>query len=380
MRGATSLLAPEFADWMLGSMSSGVIAIDTDERVVRVNDGARRVLRLTGSVSEISGRPCAEVLSEQPAAARVLVAALSGQRPLSRAELVLDAPMGQPAQTIGITLTTVRDDRGGMRGVAMIFRDLTPFERSDEQARLQDRLAALGQMAAGLAHEIRNPLAGMEVVAGLLKRRLADLPDECALVDQITAELRSVADTVSDALGYVRPVVSARAPVDLSALVAEAIEVARTRVEFAGKVVREERGRVDPISADPEQLRAVVTNLVVNAFEAMATHASTSPSRRANRHARTSTASRPHFATSCSPWATTARASPTTSARRSSTRSSRRSRPVRAWGSRARRKSSRVTAERSSSTAGLERARYFEFDCRPKIRTPSRVSKRDRVG
>lgn len=269
MRGATSLLAPEFADWMLGSMSSGVIAIDTDERVVRVNDGARRVLRLTGSVSEISGRPCAEVLSEQPAAARVLVAALSGQRPLSRAELVLDAPMGQPAQTIGFTLTTVRDDRGGMRGVAMIFRDLTPFERSDEQARLQDRLAALGQMAAGLAHEIRNPLAGMEVVAGLLKRRLADLPDECALVDQITAELRSVADTVSDALGYVRPVVSARAPVDLSALVAEAIEVARTRVEFAGKVVREERGRVDPISADPEQLRAVVTNLVVNAFEAM---------------------------------------------------------------------------------------------------------------
>ena len=375
MRGATSLLAPEFADWMLGSMSSGVIAIDTDERVVRVNDGARRVLRLTGSVSEISGRPCAEVLSEQPAAARVLVAALSGQRPLSRAELVLDAPMGQPAQTIAFTLTTVRDDRGGMRGVAMIFRDLTPFERSDEQARLQDRLAALGQMAAGLAHEIRNPLAGMEVVAGLLKRRLADLPDECALVDQITAELRSVADTVSDALGYVRPVVSARAPVDLSALVAEAIEVARTRVEFAGKVVREERGRVDPISADPEQLRAVVTNLVVNAFEAMEGDANACLDVTVEESESTR-----HFAPSCSPWATTARASPTTSARRSSTRSSRRSRPVRAWGSRARRKSSRVTAERSSSTAGLERARYFEFDCRPKIRTPSRVSKRDRVG
>jgi signal transduction histidine kinase len=140
----------------------------------------------------------------------------------------------------------------------------------DEQDRLRERLTALGEMAAELAHEIRNPLAGMQLIAGLLKRRLADRPDEVALVEQIMGELGSVADTVTASLEFVRPVSPERRPVDAVVLVEEAISLAQSRVSFSGTIVREFEDDVPALPADPGQLRSVLTNLVLNAFEAMA--------------------------------------------------------------------------------------------------------------
>jgi nitrogen-specific signal transduction histidine kinase len=124
-------------------------------------------------------------------------------------------------------------------------------------------------MAADLAHEIRNPLAGMQVVAGLLKRRLSDRPEELGLVAEIVGELRSVADTVTASLEFVRPIALQRDLLDPVALVEAAIATARSRVRFEGVVERAYDSDLPEITADPEQLRSVVTNLIVNAFEAM---------------------------------------------------------------------------------------------------------------
>jgi nitrogen-specific signal transduction histidine kinase len=152
----------------------------------------------------------------------------------------------------------------------MIFRDLTAFERADEQDRLRERLAALGQMAAGLAHEIRNPLAGIEVLAGLLKRRLGDRPEEQALVAELLGELRDVADTVTASLDFVRPLELARAPAEAVEIVEAALRLARSRVAFAGSVERDYDPDLPRIRCDADRLRALVTDLIVNAFEAMA--------------------------------------------------------------------------------------------------------------
>ncbi|MCH7892875.1 MAG: hypothetical protein IH921_15390, partial [Gemmatimonadetes bacterium] len=85
------------------------------------------------------------------------------------------------------------------------------------------------QMAAGLAHEIRNPLAGMEIVTGLLKRRLADREEECSLVTQLQSEVRSLARTVEDCLEFVRPISPERGPVDPEDLVNESLDTALKR-------------------------------------------------------------------------------------------------------------------------------------------------------
>jgi signal transduction histidine kinase len=151
----------------------------------------------------------------------------------------------------------------------MIFRDLTPFERKDEQVRLRDRLAALGQMAAGLAHEIRNPLAGMEVLAGLLKRRLAGDSKERELVTELIGELRAVAATVTQSLDFVRPVPPARAPIDLVNLLETSLGQALSRHPFNGVIERSFAADSAPLVGDAEQIQVVVTNLILNALEAM---------------------------------------------------------------------------------------------------------------
>jgi len=261
-------------------MSSGVIAIDTGHTVVMMNEGAQRILGCPrGDVSIAVGCDCKKLLGSQPAVAQLLIDALDAQSPLSRAELVLEAVGDRSESTIGFTLSPVRDEKRRVCGAAMIFRDLTPFERMNEQDRLRERLAALGQMAADLAHEIRNPLAGMQVVAGLLKRRLAGRPEDQELVDQIVGELDSVAETVTASLDFVRPVTLERALLDPGALVEEALATALSRVPFDGSIARQFKSDVPEIDADAEQIRSVVTNLLINALESMQDHPAVPESR-----------------------------------------------------------------------------------------------------
>jgi signal transduction histidine kinase len=262
--------AHRFEEWILGSLTSGIVAIDQAGRLVTLNAGAQRILGCPrGSSDAAIGRDCREVLGGQPAVARLLLDALDGRASLSRAELVLDGNDGRLPTTIGFTLAPVRDGSGGVRGAAILFRDLTPFERGDEQERLRERLAALGQMAAGMAHEIRNPLASMEVLAGLLKRRLEDRPEELALLTQLRNELRAVAESISASLEFVRPVSLTRRPIDVRELVEESLRIATKRVPFEGEIERRYAPGLPELHADPDLLRGVVTNLILNALESM---------------------------------------------------------------------------------------------------------------
>ena len=260
---------PRFAEWFVDSLRSGLVGIDARGALVALTREAARILGDPVPVpAELLGRPCREVLAGQPELVALLLGALDGRDRPSRAELRL-APVGprEPC-TIGYTLLPIRDPEGSVAGVALLFRDLTPFERMDEQDRLRERLQALGQMAAGLAHEIRNPLASMEVLAGLLKRLLSGRDDELELLEELIGELRTVAATVSASLDFVRPVALAREDVHVAGLVDDALVRARARVPFAGRVQREVPDAAR-IWADPERLRGALTHVIVNALQAM---------------------------------------------------------------------------------------------------------------
>jgi PAS domain S-box-containing protein len=257
---------PRFLGWLVDSMRSGLVAIDREGRLATLNPGAQQLLGLSEACV---GAPARDALRERPELLRLLESALDGRERPSRSELVLEAVGARPALTIGFTLDAIRDAAGEIRGVVFVFRDLSPIERRDEQERLRDRLAALGQMAAGLAHELRNPLAGMEVLAGLLKRRLASQPEELVLVGELVRELRTLARTVTESLEFVRPVPLERKPVDPVELLEESLALARSRVPFSGEIEREYDEELPQLEADAEQLRTVYTNLIVNALEAM---------------------------------------------------------------------------------------------------------------
>jgi signal transduction histidine kinase len=264
----------EFASWLVGSLRTGLLAVDAGGRVVLVSPEAARVIDL-GEPGRALGRELDDVLAAQPALRAVLAEGLRGRDLPSRAELELTLREGG-TRPIGFTLVPVRDADGAPRGAAVLFRDLTPFERADEQERLRDRLAALGQMAAGLAHEIRNPLASIQLLVDLLKRELGDRPAALELVEDVLGELESLTRIVNGSLAFVRPHAATRAPAPLAALVGQALLCARARVPFDGALEVDVPAELRP-SIDALQLESTLVNLIVNAFEAMRDHPRPTP-------------------------------------------------------------------------------------------------------
>jgi signal transduction histidine kinase len=258
-----------FAASLLGSLNAGIAAIDAAGRLRVLNEPARRIFGLAQGAAgdEVIGRPCQEVFRLQPQVAELLYAALEGREAPSRAELAL---AGTPQRSIGFTLSSIRGETGTPRGAALLFRDLEPLERVDERERLRERLAALGEMAAGLAHEIRNPLASLGVLAGLLRRRLpAEASEERGLVDELLAEVRALEATVTAALDFVKPAPVSPAAVDLVDALEAALAQARARIPFSGELERSYEEPRPVVQGDAEQLRGAFANLVANALEAM---------------------------------------------------------------------------------------------------------------
>jgi signal transduction histidine kinase len=251
-----------FAHALLLSLRSGLMAVDGGGRVAAISAEGAKLL----GVAPRLGEPVEVVLAEQPEVLAQLTAARAG-RAAPRAELTLRGASGA-LQTIGFTTLPVV---GG--GAAILFRDLTPLERQSEQERLHGRLAALGQMAAGLAHELRNPLAAIELLAGLLARAGIGEAEQKELAEEISNEVRGLAATVDACLAWVRPEPAQRsAALDVAALLADALRRARAQTPFAGDVALD----VEPglrVDGDGAQLRAALENLIVNAIQAMASAA-----------------------------------------------------------------------------------------------------------
>ena len=205
---------------LVGNMRNGVLAIDRQGGLVLLNDEARRLFHLPAG--PVAGEPYADVLHQHPDIVRVLGGAFELQSLPNRAELRLKST----DTVIGYTLSLVRDDQGEAVGAALFFKDLTHVEQMEERERLRDRLAAVGEMAAVMAHEIKNPLAGIEVLAGLLRRKVPDNADAQALVKDIISEAKMANAIVQEVLAFVRPV---RLQVDrtsLSESIASALSLA----------------------------------------------------------------------------------------------------------------------------------------------------------
>jgi len=250
---------------IVSGMRNGVLALTRDCRIALINDEAYRIFELS-SVSDAVGQPVATLLKEHPDVVRVLVSAFDLHHLPNRVEMRL-----KPSnRVIGYTLAFVRDDSGQVIGVTMFFKDLTRVEQLEERERLRDRLAAVGEMAAVIAHEVKNPLAGIEVMAGLLRRKMPDAPDAQVVLSDIINEAKMANAIVQEVLDFVRPI---RLQVERTA-VADAVQGA---IQLADTKARRGQVAVDvaladglpQIRADQHQLTQVFTNLLMNAYEAM---------------------------------------------------------------------------------------------------------------
>jgi nitrogen-specific signal transduction histidine kinase len=250
---------------IVGSLRNGVIAFHRDGTLALMNDEAYRIFALTRRAGDI-GRPFTDVLQPRPAVIRVLSGAFEMSHLPNRAELRLK----DLNRVIGYTLSQVKDSSGAALGAVMFFKDLTQVEQLEERERLRDRLASLGEMAAGIAHELKNPLAGIEVMAGLLRRQVPESVDAQSLLADIISEAKLANAIVVQMLEFVRPVRLQVEQTDLAQVLQQSVTLAESKAPRGGVVVSVTMARELPmIAGDQYQLTQVFTNLVANAFEAL---------------------------------------------------------------------------------------------------------------
>jgi signal transduction histidine kinase len=250
---------------MVASMRNGVMAVTRDGAVAVMNDEAYRIFGIAPDEADI-GRPYAEVLRVHPDLIRVISSAFELSHLPNRVELRLKST----GRVIGYTLAHIRGEDDEVAGAALFFKDLTRVEQLEERERLRDRLAALGEMAAAMAHELKNPLAGIEVMAGLLRRKVTEVPDAQSIINDIINEAKMANATVVEMLDYVRPVRLERGRTAIGPVLQTSVSMAESKALRGGIAIDLAiPDDLPPIQGDEHQLCQVFTNLVINAFEAL---------------------------------------------------------------------------------------------------------------
>ena len=267
--GISTLDAPvateSFYRDLVWNLRNGIVAVTRDGRVAVMNEVAYRVFGLEPNPADI-GQSYTEVLRDLPDVVRIIAGAFELSHLPNRAELRLK----RTGKVIGYTLSQVRDTEDGITGATLFFKDLTRVEQLEERERLRDRLAALGEMAAAIAHEVKNPLAGIEVMAGLLKRQLTDNQDAQSSLTDIIKEAKMANAIVQEVLEFVRPIRLQVEHVAVADFIGDAVSMAESHVSRGETSVHLNLPQeLSPIQGDPHQLRQIFTNLLINAFEAM---------------------------------------------------------------------------------------------------------------
>ncbi len=256
----------EYLNSIVQSVTNGVIAQDTNGIITAFNTAAEEITGL--SSEDVLGKRFEDVFDTEfhSEIASVEEAANTPKKYVLREMKV----KGNPPFPVRESASPTRDSRGRLTGAVKVFEDLTEMRELEEQARRQDRLAALGQMSATVAHEIRNPLGGIEGFASLLARDFEPDDARLKLVSKIQEGARSLNRIVSELLMFTRPMKLSNHRVVVRDLVDGALgflaeDIQKAHINLQKRLDSDELA----IWGDPEQLKRVVLNIALNAVQAM---------------------------------------------------------------------------------------------------------------
>jgi two-component system sensor histidine kinase PilS (NtrC family) len=172
---------------------------------------------------------------------------------------------------VGYAVTPLHTIEGTASGYTVIFQDLTEMKKLEAELRLKDRMAAVGELSAGIAHEIRNPLAAIAGSAQVLKKSDALSPQEQRLMSIILKESERLNKSIADFLRFVKPQEKRTADFDIAASLSETLDLLTNSAELHADH-RIERAIAPPsytVAGDADQIRQVFWNLARNAVQAM---------------------------------------------------------------------------------------------------------------
>ena len=250
---------------VIDSLPSGLATTDRQGRVQTFNRAAEFI---TGRpLASVIDRPIAEVLQLSQETVDALTANLERTRGRRiEGHYVRD---GQPVE-IGLSAANL-ETPGGRTGFLFTFQDVTEFKKFERDARMQQRLAAVGEMAAGIAHEIRNPLASMSGSIQILRQDLPLSAEQEQLMDIVLRESERLNTTIGSFLAYARPQRFAIERFDIRRALNDAALLLRNSAEVQDNHVIEVDVPDDELwyEADEGQIKQIVWNLATNGLRAM---------------------------------------------------------------------------------------------------------------
>jgi two-component system, NtrC family, sensor histidine kinase PilS len=255
-----------FNQYVIDNLLSGLATADEQNRLLTFN---RSAVLITGhSLASVVNKPAADVLQLPRAFADGLDEDLLRTR--AKREEVQYRRADGTVIMLGLSVAQLPLP-DGRRGFLYTFQDVTEVKRLERDAQMQKRLAAVGQMAAGIAHEIRNPLASMSGSMQILRQELALSPDQAQLMDIVLRESERLNDTIRSFLAYARPQRVDVQELDLRQVVQETATLLRNSHEVKDNhaiVVRTSPAPVT-VHGDGNQVRQIVWNLATNGLRAM---------------------------------------------------------------------------------------------------------------
>jgi len=254
-----------FNQYVIDSMLSGLVTADMAGRILTFNRAASSITGLPSG--QVIGRDVTEVL-QLPAHFRGRLQTLGTTRS-QRVDHQYRSPDGRLLE-IGFTVTTLSLP-DGRSGYLFTFQDVTDVRRLERGARMQQRLAAVGEMAAGIAHEIRNPLASMSGSIQVLRQELPLTEEQAQLMDIVLRESERLNDTIKSFLAYARPQRVTLTRLDIRRVVQDTATLLRNSADVREEHVVAVNLPPEPVwfDADENQVRQILWNLATNGLRAM---------------------------------------------------------------------------------------------------------------
>ncbi|HEX2275827.1 MAG TPA: ATP-binding protein [Candidatus Tectomicrobia bacterium] len=252
---------------ILEAMTNGLITLNMDGRIVKWNDMAARI---TGyHVGEVEGRLCQELFASSPSFVRILLDGIQRQVVCWDRSVSFVRLDGHEVP-LEINTSLLEDETGQTTGLLGIFRDLSLVRELEQRLRRADRLAAVGRMAATVAHEIKNPLVALKTFVDMVPRRAKDPAFIARFRDIVPKEVDRVNAIMEDLLDLSRPPRLSPRPLHVEEVIRRCIALHEHQAAERGITLVEELAPdLAQVRADPEYLLRALGNLTINAIQAM---------------------------------------------------------------------------------------------------------------
>jgi PAS domain S-box-containing protein len=254
----------DFNETILENINNGVLKTDRSGEIVFFNSRAREILG-----DSVDGKLRFDELFRNPYGSGSLFEHLLFAADRNHSiEGVLTIPSGE---TIPVRLnsTLVESDEYNGKSLVVVFEDLTAQKAMEEELRRADRLRSLGELSAGVAHEIRNPLTGIATTAQVLREKLKGDTDKIKYINVILEEIRRLDGIITSLLQFARPLTPRPAELSINGVIDEAVMLVSDQAREAGvDIMVEKTLEDDGCFLDRDQIKQVVLNLVMNAIEA----------------------------------------------------------------------------------------------------------------